>query len=559
MKRLLSIAGVFTGALMLVTAGQAWSAPTDQQPSAIAAAQSSAAAVTRTSLASSKNPFEMLSPDSAELQALNRLAKDGFIKDHLRALAGGRSITRYQATVIAAEAISNAEAMIHDGKMVADINPKDLQDLQQTFETFKNDLTTLKGRVDTLDTRVTAVEQSQTTMHNEMVKLDQSIAGVTTTNAKPGFELHGEFRVRPVNALRQEASGTNDIGTPLPPGATVTRTGVVADGAAVPIGSNGFGQQQARLRLIGTGNIGDTAKYIIRLSTEEQGGANNGLGSFIHNDFDFFEYTIPKTKWTFYGGKLLYCCNTPWLPNGSGLVADAVPIGMAAKWTSNDNHWSAWGSVGSVKNAETSPTIFGTGNGTGLTQNVSALQVGANLGPSTYASYQYLGLNSQPATNFINGAPVSALGAVTVNSLFLGHHFTPMLYAQAEGLVRLGNDPTTRTSWRDNGAFLLDVNLGAAGLYKSTGTARFVTTGKNSVISGYSIINSVDSIWNGQLPYATNVRLFELGYTYQFDKNGHLDLQYGHSGLGQSERGVDGNILTKDDRNLFVIQTGFNF
>jgi hypothetical protein len=559
MKRLLCIAGVFTGALMLVSAVQAWSAPTDPQSSAVAAAQSSSTGMTRTSLAGNKNPFEMLSPDSAELQALNRLAKDGFVKDHLGALNGGKSITRYQATVIAAEAISNAEAMIHDGKMVADINPKDLADLQQTFESFKNDLTTLKGRVDTLDTRVTAVEQSQTSMHNEMVKLDQSIAGVTASNAKPGFELHGEFRVRPVNALQQEASGTNDIGTPLPPGATVTRTGVVADAAAVPIGSNGFGQQQARLRLIGTGNIGDTAKYIIRLSTEEQGGANNGLGSFVHNDFDFFEYTVPKTKWTFYGGKLLYCCNTPWLPNGSGLVADAVPIGMAAKWTSNDTHWSAWGSVGSVKNAETSPTIFGTGNGIGLTQNVSAFEIGANLGPSTYASYQYLGLNSQPATNFINGVPVSALGAVTVNSLFLGHHFTPMLYAQAEGLVRLGNDPTTKTSWNDNGAFLFDVNLGAGGLYKSTGTARFVTTGKNSVISGYSIINSVDSIWNGQLPYATNVRLFELGYTYQFDKNGHLDLQYGHSGLGKSEQGVDGNILTKDDRNLFVIQTGFNF
>lgn len=524
------------------------------------AANAAAPGSGRISLANSKNPFEMLSPDSPEISALSLLAQDGFITENLSALADKKPMTRYKAAIIAAEAITNAETMIHNGKLAA-ISSQDQAALQQTFESFKSDLATLKGRVDTLDTRVSTLEQSQTSMHNEMTQLNETVAGVIPKITKPGFELHGEFRVRPVNGFSQTASGVNPVGAPLPAGSTFTRTGAVGDlGAMIPIGDNGFGQMEARLRLVGTGHIGDNATYIIRLSTEENGGANNGLGSWVHNDFDFFDYNVPKTSWEFYGGKLLYCCNTPWLPNGSGLVADAVPIGMAVKWTSPNRHISAWGSAGSVKNAQTSPTFISKPpNNIGFTQNVSAFHVEGNLG-TILVAYNYMALNSQPMTNFVGGVPVLGLGPVSVGSFYATGHISPMLSAQAEYLSRYGNDSSTKKTWTDSGAFLFDLNLGGTGQYQSSGRFRYVTTGQNSVISGYSIINSVDSMWNGQfLPTATNVRLYELGYSYRFDKNGHLDLDYGNSSLGTNLTGIDGSTLRKDDRHLFVVTSGFNF
>jgi hypothetical protein len=160
----------------------------------------------------------------------------------------------------------------------------------------------------------------------------------------------------------------------------------------------------------------------------------------------------------------------------------------------------------------------------------------------------------------VSGAPVLGLGPVVVGSLYATGHFTPMLSAEGEYLLRYGNDPSTKKRWDGPGAFLFDLNFGGTSQYESSGRFRYVTTGKNSVISGFSIINSVDSMWNGQfLPYATNLRLYELGYSYRFDKNAHLDLDYGNSALRGNQIGIDGSTLRKDDRNLFVVTTGFNF
>ncbi|MDQ6766227.1 MAG: hypothetical protein M3Z41_00210 [Candidatus Eremiobacteraeota bacterium] len=566
MKRLTLIATVFAFAAAIVL-GVAMPALAADQPLAATTTNASVAAAgggaDRISLANSKNPFELLSPDSAEIVALKVLAKDGFITQNAQPLADGKPIMRYQAAMMAAEAITTAETMVHQGKVVA-ISKMDVAALQQTFESFKADLSTLKGRVDTLDTRVAAVEKSQASMHEEMTKLDQTVAAVVPEKTKAGFELHGEFRVRPVNSFMQSSAGTDVTGAPLAKGSFVPTAGF--NGATVPIGNNGFGQMQARLRLVGTGTISDTAKFIIRLSTEENAGANNGLGSWVHNDFDFFEYNLPQSSWNFYGGKLLYCCNTPWLPDGSGLIADAVPIGVAAKWTSMNKRWSAWGSAGSVKNAETAPTALSP-TGPGLTQNVTAFHLESHVG-TVLLAYQYLGLNSQQITNFIvpagmpptAGSPVTAFGPVTVGSLFINGNITPQLNAQAEFLLRYGNDPTTRKGYADPSAWLVDLAYGSTALWHSQGTARYVRTGKNSVLNGFSIINSVDSMWNAQfLPNATNVQLYELGYFYQFDKNGNLGLQYGHSSLASSQPGTNGSTLTSDNRNLFTVTTRFGF
>jgi len=568
MRRLTLIATAFALAAAIVLGGAVLTLAADQ-PGATTTTNSSAPVANggaqgaeRISLAHSKNPFELLSPDSPEIVALNVLAKDGFITQNTQPLADGKPIMRYQAAIIAAEAITNAETMLHEGKMVA-IKQEDVAALQETFDSFKADLSTLKGRVDTLDTRVAAVEKNQASMHDEMTKLDQTVAAVVPEKTKAGFELHGEFRVRPVNSFNQSSAGTSITGAQLPKSSFVPTSGF--NGAAVPIGNNGFGQMEARLRLVGTGNISDTAKFIIRLSTEENAGANNGLGSWVHNDFDFFEYNLPHTDWNFYGGKLLYCCNTPWLPDGSGLIADAVPIGVAAKWTSMNKRWSAWGSAGSVKNAETTPTQLPSGPG--LTQNVTAFHIEANAGNVLFA-YQYLGLNSQDITNFIipagspptAGAPVTAFGPVTVGSIFINGNIGSQLNAQGEFLLRYGNDPTTRKGYEDPSAYLVDLAYGGTALWHSKGTARYVRTGKNSVINGVSIINSVDSMWNAQfLPNATNVQLYELGYFYQFDNNGNLGLQYGHSNLATSQPGTNGSTLTSDSRNLFVVTTRFGF
>ncbi|HEV2037827.1 MAG TPA: hypothetical protein VGQ96_04395 [Candidatus Eremiobacteraceae bacterium] len=566
MKRLTLIATVFAFAAAIVL-GVAMPTLAADQPLAATTTNASVAAAgggaERISLAKSKNPFELLSPDSPEIAALKVLAKDGFITQNAQPLADGKPIMRYQAAMMAAEAITTAETMVHQGKVVA-INKMDVAALQQTFESFKADLSTLKGRVDTLDTRVAAVEQSQASMHEEMTKLDQTVAAVVPEKTKAGFELHGEFRVRPVNSFSQSSAGTDVTGAPLAKSTFVSTSGF--NGATVPIGNNGFGQMEARLRLIGTGTISDTAKFIIRLSTEENAGANNGLGSWVHNDFDFFEYNLPQSSWNFYGGKLLYCCNTPWLPDGSGLIADAVPIGVAAKWTSMNKRWSAWGSAGSVKNAETTPTQLQP-NGPGLTQNVTAFHLESHVG-SVLLAYQYLGLNSQAVTNFIvpagspptSGSTVTAFGPVTVGSLFINGNITPQFNAQAEFLLRYGNDPTTRKGYADPSAWLVDLAYGSSALWHSQGTARYVRTGKNSVLNGFSIINSVDSMWNAQfLPNATNVQLYELGYFYQFDKNGNLGLQYGHSSLATSQPGTNGSTLTSDGRNLFTVTTRFGF
>lgn len=515
----------------------------------------------RISLANAKDPFDVLAPGSPEMAPLYMLARDGFVKNNLSVLDGHTSLTRYQASLIAAEAITNAETMLHDAKPGTTLNPRDLAALQQTFENFKDLLAAQGDRVDGL---AGVVAQQPVTTSD--AQTSAAAPDPPDENHPPAFELHGEFRVRPVNAYSQNAAGTSPGGVALPAGTTFVRTGAVGDnGTAVPIGDIGFGQEQARLRLVGTGHIGDNATFIVRLSAEENAGdtgspvAGGALGAWVHNDFDFFDYNVPKTGLDVFGGKLLYCCNTPWLPDGSGLIADAVPIGVAAKWTSPGGRFSAWGSVGSLKNAETAPTQVPP-NGVGLTQNITAFHVGGSFGMLSVGG-QYFALNSQAVTNFVNGKPVFALGPVSVGSLWLG--FTParMLSGQLEVLNRFGNDPTTGKGWDGPTAFLFDLNFGGGNQYQSAGRFRFASTGKNSALTGLDpIINGVDSMWNAQfLNRSTNLQLFEVGYSYHFDKNGHLDLDYGNAQLGSAETGFDGSRLTKDQHSLFVVTTGFNF
>src|ERR1700730_15163882 len=139
MRRLTLIATAFAFAAAMML-GEAVSTLAADQPGATAVANSSAPVAGdgaqgagRISLAHSKNPFEMLSPDSPEIVALNLLAKDGFITQNAQPLADGKPIMRYQAAIIAAEAITNAETMMHQGNVVA-MKKEDVVALQQTFE-----------------------------------------------------------------------------------------------------------------------------------------------------------------------------------------------------------------------------------------------------------------------------------------------------------------------------------------------------------------------------------------------------------------------------------------
>src|SRR3984893_770430 len=139
MRRLILIATalVFAGAIVL---GGAVPTLAADQPGATTTTTSSAPAASgntqggdRISLAHSKNPFELLSPDSPEIVALQLLAKDGFITQNAQPLAEGKPIMRYQAAIIAAEAITTAETMMHQGNVVA-MKKEDVVALQQTFE-----------------------------------------------------------------------------------------------------------------------------------------------------------------------------------------------------------------------------------------------------------------------------------------------------------------------------------------------------------------------------------------------------------------------------------------
>ncbi len=520
--------------------------------------------MTATKLGSSSNPFDMLQPGSPEFSALGRLAKDGLIKEHAIILAKGQPITRYQAAVVAAEAINNAETLIRQGK-TSTLSAADVNDLQVVYADFRNDLAALSARV-------TAVEKAQAEMHEEMTSLRSSVqsaaapgsTSVAAGGKPPSFEIHGEFRVRPVQALNQSASGIVGFAGPgLPAGTTMTRTGTSGDAVGIGLGDNGFGGLNSRMRLVGLGHIGDTGTFIVRLSTEDTGGGNNA--SLVHNDFSFFEYAVPKMPWTFYGGKLLYCCNTPWLPDGTGLIADAVPIGVAAKWTDpskSPTKLSAWASAGSLKNAQTGQTFIPSSpNNIGFTQNIWMGHVEGNVGPMTKLQAQMLGTPAQTVTEFRNGALRTNLANITLGSITATHQFTPMLSASVEGAARFGNNPTTGGRWDDNGAIYAAVNYGPSGQqWRGNGRLLYAGTGKNSLINGLdSILNGVDGLWNFQLPYATNVRVWEAGYSWFFAPTGHIDLNYGHSSLGVPEFTAEGNSLTRDDRNLFVLQTVFGF
>lgn len=507
------------------------------------------------SLAGSQNPFRLIDPGSPEYVALARLTRAGLVKQHAFLIAPGRPLTRYQAALVAAEAINNAKALMHAGES-AQLSADDITALQVVYDSVKDDLTTLTARVDADERRIAALEQSR--QEQPTGRRDPP----EDAGFKPSFELHGEFRIRPIAALDQSGSGLAPSGTPLAPGTTMVRTGMAGD-AAVTAGSTGLGQMQSRLRLVGVGHVNPRADFIVRLSTEDTGGANNA--SLAHNDFSFVQYHVPNSPLSFYGGKLLYCCGTPWLPDGTGLIADAVPIGVAVKWThpgENPHGMSAWLSVGSLKNAETAPTqVPCPPANIGLTQNILAGHAEYAFTPAWSLQGQFIEEPAQCVTAFRNGQLLSTSTNLQVASFTLSHQFSALFSAVFEGLRRFGTDPNTGTGWTDNNALYLGVRYGKFGqAYASGLDATYIDTGKNSVLGNLdSIVNGVDSPWNFTLPYANNVRTFDLGYSWFFDAQTALRLEYATAMLRAAERDTVGDLIQSDRRSFLILTGTFNF
>lgn len=521
-----------------------------------------------TNLAGSANPFTLIAPTTPEYQALQRLVADGLVHKHAGLLKDGRPLTRYEAAIVAAEAINNARTLMRDGKS-AQVTADDVAALRIVYDDVKDNLTALTARINADETRIAALETDRAT------QVAQNIApSPEPTTFKPSFELHGEFRIRPINTQSQSGSAEFTNLTPVPPGTNVIRTGTIGD-ATVTTGLEGFGEMQSRMRLVGDGHISPNADFIVRLSTEDLSGANNP--SLVHNDFSFAQYAVPNTPYTVYGGKLLLCCGTPWLPDGTGLIADAVPIGMAVKYTqpSPDPHQiSGWLAFASLKNANT-PVLappFNVPACNNESQNLFGAHGEAAVAPTWKIQGQLLVLPGQCVSAVPSGDGLLINTAtMTLGSLTITHQFTPLLSGTLELLSRWGNDPATKSGWNDNGAWYLGFNYGKYGTsFNSAFDATYIDTGKNSIPGNLdSIINGVDSPWNFQLPYPNNVQTFDLGYNWFYGPDVGVRFEWATANLRMNEAGLIPGalglppftpvIITGDHHSLLILTGTFNF
>ena len=521
-------------------------------------------------LAGSSNPFTLVAPSSPEYEALQRLVADGLVHEHAGLIKSGRPLTRYEAAIVAAEAINTARTLMRNGKS-AQVTADDVAALRIVYDDVKDNLTALTARISADETRIAALESNRATQ----VAQNTENPSPEPTTFKPSLEIHGEFRIRPVLTNTESGSAQFTNGVAIPDGTPVIRTGTVGD-ATINTGSTGLGAMQSRMRLVGSGHVSPNADFIVRLSTEDTGGASNP--SLVHNDFSFVQYAVPNSPITFYGGKLLYCCGTPWLPDGTGLIADAVPIGMAVKYTapaSEPHALSAWASVGSLKNAET-PTAgppFDTAAScpTSLTQNVFAAHAEAVVVPTWKLQGQALVLPSQCVSAVPTGTGLVINTAnMTLASVTVDHQFTPEFSGTFELLGRFGNDPSTGTGWTDNGAWYLGFKYGKFGQpYGSGVDATYIDAGKNSIPGNLdSIINGVDSPWNFALPYPNNVRTFDLGYNWFYGANALVRLEWASASLRANEAGLLSTaglppftpvVITGDRHNLLILTGTFNF
>jgi hypothetical protein len=544
-------AGLWATAFCVSTTA-AWADPAPSVPAAAA-----------TSLANSRNPFALVETNSPEYLALQRLASDGLVIQHANLLKDKHALTRYEAAVIAAEAINNAKAYMRDGKN-AQLNADDVAALRIVYDDVKDDLTALTARVSADERRIAALEANRSPQRDQDQPSNQINPSPSPTPFVPSFEIHGEFRIRPVNSFSTVASATTAQGVPVPNGVPLIRTGMSGD-AFVTTGSVGGGQFQSRVRLVSDGHVSPNANFIIRLATEDFGGANNV--SFLHNDFSFIQYAIPHSGFSFYGGKLLYCCDTPWLPDGTGMIADAVPIGVALKWSqpSDSAHKiSAWASVGSLKNAETLPVPPPTCPTlpVGLTQNIFAAHAEGVVFPTTKLQGQWVTENSQCFTAVPTGGPLlNELASIQTGSLTLNQSIGPLLSITLEALGRFGTDPTTRKSWIDNGAYWVGVNYGRFGLpYHVAFDTTYINSGKNSVASNLdSTINGVDSPWNFLLPFPTNVQTFDIGANWFFGQDALMRLEWATANLRDREAATNGDIITGFHQNYLIFTGRFTF
>lgn len=535
---------------------------------AASAAETAPQAPVATNLGATSNPFTIIEPSSPEYAALQRLVADGLVKQHAALLKSGRPLTRYEAAVIAAEAINSAKSLMHDGKNSV-VTADDVAALRIVYDDVKDNLSALTARVDADETRLAALE----TGNAKQVAQNTMNPSPEPTTFRPSFELHGEFRIRPVLTSSDNATAQTTTGLGIPPGVPIIRTGTQGDGT-ITTGSAGLGGMQSRMRLVGSGHISPNADFIVRLSTEDTGGANNA--SLVHNDFSFAQYAVPNSPITFYGGKLLYCCGTPWLPDGTGLIADAVPIGLAVKYTEpgDDPHKiSAWLSAASLKNAQTDTLgqPFDSLCPTNLTQNIYMGHAEAVVAPSWKIQGQALFMPSQCLSAAPSGGgTLVRTGTVTVGSLTFDHQFSPLFSGTLELLARLGTDPNTGVGWTDAGAWYLGFKYGKFGTpYGSGLDATYIDSGENSIPGNLdSIINGVDGPWNFALPYPNNVHTFDIGYNWFYGDNALVRLEWATASLRHNQAGFVSPtglppftpvLITSDRRDLLILTGTFNF
>jgi hypothetical protein len=529
------------------------------------------------SLSNSSNPFVLIDPGTPEYAALQRLVADGLVRKHANLLKSGHSLTRYEAAIIAAEAINNAKRLMRASNS-AQLSADDVAALRIVYDDVKDNLTALTARVSADETRIAALETAQgkqlaqATANPSPGASPAMAPSPEATTFKPSFELHGEFRIRPVLSSSVTTSATDLTGVAIPNGTNVIRTGTQGD-ATLTTGSSAVGAMQSRMRLVGAGHIASNADFIVRLSTEDTGGAANA--SLVHNDFSFVQYAVPNSPITLYGGKLLYCCGTPWLPDGTGLIADAVPIGMAVKYTAANDpmKFSGWLSAGSLKNAESDVLLgppFDTLCPANLTQNIYAGHVEATLASNWKLQGQALDMPQQCVSAVPSGKGLLVNTAdLWLASFTIDHQFSTLFSGTFELLGRLGNDPATGTGWTDNGAWLLGFKYGHFSSYGSGIDATYIDAGKNSIPGSLdSIINGVDSPWNFALPYPNNVRTFDIGANWFYGPNALVRLEWATANLRANEAGLISPtgaapftpvILTGDRRSLLILTGTYSF
>jgi hypothetical protein len=519
------------------------------------------------SLSNTANPFVLIDPGTPEYAALQRLVADGLVRKHANLLKSGRPLTRYEAAIIAAEAINNAKTLMRAGNSTQ-VSPDDVAALRIVYDDVKDNLTALTARVSADETRIAALETAQ----GKQVAQNTMNPTPEPTTFKPSFELHGEFRIRPVLSSSFTTSATDVNGLAIANGANIIRTGTQGD-ATLTTGTTATGAMQSRMRLVGAGHIASNADFIVRLSTEDTGGAANA--SLVHNDFSFVQYAIPNSPVTLYGGKLLYCCGTPWLPDGTGLIADAVPIGMAVKYTAANDpmKFSGWLSAGSLKNASSDVLLgppFNSLCPANLTQNIYAGHVEATVASNWKLQGQALDMPQQCVSAVPSGHGLSVSTAdLWLASFTVDHQFSSLFSGTFELLGRLGNDPATGTGWTDNGAWLLGLKYGHFAEYGSGVDATYIDAGKNSIPGNLdSIINGVDSPWNFALPYPNNVRTIDVGLNYFYGPNALLRLEWATANLRANEAGLISPtglppftpvIVTGDRRNLLILTGTYSF